>query len=194
MSLYAVEQFHSDGSMEAVDGGRCTSVGFVNSWTSAAPWITCKGAFIQIPLTANLRRLRLQWAHEHRARQADWHQVVFSDESSCNLWYHETRIRVRLYTGERCLPECVIERQSGLTLKVMVWGAISYHGQSNLLRIESNLNSKKYLREVLSYSPKSFPSFKAPLELSFSRIIHAHIFQRLFETSVQPNTCNFFLV
>ncbi|GFU10862.1 transposable element Tcb2 transposase [Trichonephila clavipes] len=35
----------------------------------------------KVPLTANHRRLRLQWAHERRAWQADWHQVVFSDES-----------------------------------------------------------------------------------------------------------------
>ncbi|GFX79543.1 transposable element Tc1 transposase [Trichonephila clavipes] len=31
----------------------------------------------------------------------------------------------------------------------MVWGAISYHGQSNLLRIEGNLNGNMYVREVL---------------------------------------------
>ncbi|GFV48850.1 uncharacterized protein TNCV_641551 [Trichonephila clavipes] len=74
----------------------------------------------------------------------------------------------------------------------MVWSAIPYHGRSNLLRIQSNLNSNRYVREVL-YSPKSFPSFKASLELSFSRIMHTHVLQRLFETSFQPNTCNFFL-
>ncbi|PRD32856.1 UNVERIFIED_CONTAM: hypothetical protein NCL1_19210 [Trichonephila clavipes] len=56
---------------------RCTNAGFVNSSTSPAPWIACKGAFIQDPLTENHRWLRLQWAHEHRAWQADWHQVVF---------------------------------------------------------------------------------------------------------------------
>ena len=43
------------------------------------------------------------------------------------------------------------------------------------------------------YSAKSFPSFKSSLEVSFSRIMHACILQRLFETSVQPNSCNFFL-
>ena len=31
----------------------------------------------------------------------------------------------------------------------MVWGAISYHGRSNLLRIESNLNNNRYVHEVL---------------------------------------------
>ena len=46
---------------------------------------------------------------------------------------------------------------------------------------------------VKCYSPKSFPYFKASFELSFSRIMHAHMLQRLFETFVQSNTCNFFL-
>ncbi|GFX75476.1 transposable element Tc1 transposase [Trichonephila clavipes] len=31
----------------------------------------------------------------------------------------------------------------------MVWGMISYHGRSNLLQIEGNLNSNRYVREVL---------------------------------------------
>ncbi|GFW47870.1 transposable element Tcb2 transposase [Trichonephila clavipes] len=39
----------------------------------------------RIPLTAKHERLRLQWAHKHKAWQADWHQVVFSDESRFNL-------------------------------------------------------------------------------------------------------------
>ncbi|GFW84416.1 transposable element Tcb2 transposase [Trichonephila clavipes] len=38
------------------------------------------------------------------------------------MWDHDSRIRVRRYAGERCLPECVIERHSGLTPRVMVWG------------------------------------------------------------------------
>ncbi|GFY15648.1 transposable element Tc1 transposase [Trichonephila clavipes] len=103
----------------------------------------------RIPLTANHRRLRLQWAHEHRAWQADWHQVVFSDESRFNLSHHDDRIRVRRYAGERYLPECVMERHRGLTPRVMVCSAISYNGRSNLLRIEGNLNSNRYVREVL---------------------------------------------
>ncbi|GFW73712.1 uncharacterized protein TNCV_1541661 [Trichonephila clavipes] len=94
----------------------------------------------RIPLMANHQRMCLQWAHEHRAWQADWHQVFFSDESRLNLCDHDVRIRVRGYAGERCLPECVIERHSGLPPEVMVWGVISYYGRSNLLRIEGHLN------------------------------------------------------
>ncbi|GFT40244.1 transposable element Tc1 transposase [Trichonephila clavipes] len=81
----------------------------------------------RISLMANHRRLRLQWAHEHIARQANWHQIVFSDESLLNLWDHDGRIRVRHYAGERLLPECVIERYSGQTPEVMVLSMISYH-------------------------------------------------------------------
>ncbi|GFU90397.1 transposable element Tc1 transposase [Trichonephila clavipes] len=77
----------------------------------------------RIPLTAKHRRL--QWTHENRVWQADWHHVVFSDESRFNLRDHNGRIRVRRYTGERCLPKCVIERHSQLTPGVMIWGTIS---------------------------------------------------------------------
>ncbi|GFU38295.1 transposable element Tc1 transposase [Trichonephila clavipes] len=100
-----------------------------SSWQLAARWSTATGVLMsassirrrllhrglrarlplyKIPLTANLRRLRQQWAHEHRAWQADWHYVVFSDDSRFNLWDHDGRICVRRYAGERCLLECII--------------------------------------------------------------------------------------
>ncbi|GFX45274.1 transposable element Tc1 transposase [Trichonephila clavipes] len=82
----------------------------------------------RIPLTQNHRRLRLHWANVHRSWRADWQQVVFSDKSRFNLCHHDGRIRVRLYGGERRIPECIIERHSGRTPGVMVWGAIAYHG------------------------------------------------------------------
>ncbi|GFV69503.1 transposable element Tcb2 transposase [Trichonephila clavipes] len=44
-------------------------------------------------------------------------------------------IHVRRYAGERCLPEHVIERHSGLAPGVMVLSAISYHGRFKLLRV-----------------------------------------------------------
>ncbi|GFW23277.1 transposable element Tc1 transposase [Trichonephila clavipes] len=56
--------------------------------------LQAKDAFIQHLPHGNHQRLCLQWAHEHRAWQADWHQVVFSDESRFNLRDHDGRIRV----------------------------------------------------------------------------------------------------
>ncbi|GFU29618.1 uncharacterized protein TNCV_2408441 [Trichonephila clavipes] len=87
----------------------------------------------RISLTANHRRLCLQWAHEHRFWQAGWHLVIFSEESRFNLWDQDGRIRVRCYACERCLRECVIERLRGLTPGVLIWAAILCHRRSNLL-------------------------------------------------------------
>ncbi|GFU02147.1 transposable element Tc1 transposase [Trichonephila clavipes] len=82
----------------------------------------------RIPLTQNHCRLRLHWANVHRSWRADWQQVVFSDKSRFNVWQNDGRIRVRLYAGERRILECIIERHSGRTPRLMVWGAIAYHG------------------------------------------------------------------
>ena len=103
----------------------------------------------RIPLTANHRLLRLQWVHEHRAWQADWHQVVFSDESRFSLWNHNGRVRVRHYAGQHCFPEFVIEWHSGQKHGVIVWFAISYHGRLNFLRFEDNLHSNRNVRKTL---------------------------------------------
>ncbi|GFW33521.1 transposable element Tcb1 transposase [Trichonephila clavipes] len=79
-----------------------------------------------------------------------------SDKSRFNLRDYGDRIRVRRYAVECCLPECVFERHSGLTPRVMVWDAILYHGRTNFIQIEGNLNSNRYGREVLQPEVVSF--------------------------------------
>ncbi|GFX48442.1 transposable element Tc1 transposase [Trichonephila clavipes] len=101
--------------------------------------------------TASSRQLAAQWS----TATADWLQLVFSDESRFNLWHHDGRIRVRHYAGERHIPECIIKRHSRRTPGVMVWGAIAHHGRSQLLRIVGNLNSTRYVNEVLQ--PQDIP-------------------------------------
>ncbi|GFT01768.1 transposable element Tcb2 transposase [Trichonephila clavipes] len=86
-------------------GSWSTATGVLRSASSIRRRLLLRGLRARVPLyrislTANHRRLRLQWAHEHRACQADWHQVVFSDESRLNLWDHDGRIRVRRYAGD----------------------------------------------------------------------------------------------
>ena len=93
--------------------------------------LCAKVPLYRIPLTSNHQWLHLQCAHWDRAWQADWHQVVFSDESHFNLWDHDDHVRVRCYVGQRCLPENVIAQYSGRTPAVMIWGAISYHERPN---------------------------------------------------------------
>ncbi|GFX97626.1 transposable element Tcb2 transposase [Trichonephila clavipes] len=114
--------------------------------------------------TASFRQLIARWS-------------TATDESRFSLWDHDGRIRVRRYASERCLPECVIERHSGLTPGVMVWGAISYRGRSNLLRIEGNHNSNRYVHEVLQ-----------PEIVSFLQDIPEAIFQQDNARSHNANT------
>ncbi|GFV24400.1 transposable element Tcb2 transposase [Trichonephila clavipes] len=116
--------------------------------------LRARGSLYRIPLTSNHRRLRLQWAHEHRAWPADWHQVVFSDESRFNLWNHYGRIRVKRYAGERCLSECVIERHSGLTPGVMQDNA-----RPHVAKTVRDFYSSRHMQLLLwpSYSPDMSP-------------------------------------
>ncbi|GFX99355.1 transposable element Tc1 transposase [Trichonephila clavipes] len=142
--------------------------------------VGCAQGFLlyRIPLTQNHCHLRLQWANVHRSWSADWLQVVFSDESRFNLWHHDGGIRVRRYSVERHIPECIIERHSRRTPGVMVWGAIAYHGRSQLLRIVGNLNSTQYINEVIQPPNYSFPA-RIARGLYSSRIMPVHMSPRL---------------
>ena len=60
----------------------------------------------------------------------------------------------------------------------MVWNAISYHERFNLLKIDVNLNSNKYVREILN--PTVVPLFQAILGAIFRQNNAAHMLQRLF--------------
>ena len=63
--------------------------------------------------------------------------------------YNDGRILARRYAGERNLRACVLQQHRGPKPNVMVWGAIGYNMRSRLLRIEGNLNSNCYIREIL---------------------------------------------
>ncbi|GFX48240.1 transposable element Tcb1 transposase [Trichonephila clavipes] len=97
-------------------------------------------------LASSIRRRLL---HRGLRARMPLYKIPPHDKSRFNFWDRDGRIRVRRYVGEGRLPECVIERHSDLTLGVMVWGVISYHELSNLLRIEGKLNRNRYVREVL---------------------------------------------
>ncbi|GFV66471.1 transposable element Tcb2 transposase [Trichonephila clavipes] len=125
------------------------------------------GEQLQDSSHAKPSHLRLQWANVHRSWRADWQQVVFSDEYRFNLWHHDGRIHVRHYSGERHIPECIIERHSRRAPGVMVWCAIAYHGRSQLLRIVGNLNSTRYINEVLQ--PQAIPFLQGLPEAVFQQ-------------------------
>ncbi|GFY19487.1 uncharacterized protein TNCV_4646611 [Trichonephila clavipes] len=101
------------------------------------------------------------------------------------------RIRVRCYASERCHTECGIERQWSNNSNL--WFGVRFRIRDVPICYELRVISIAKDTSLKCYGPKSFPFFKASLELSFSSIIYAHMLQSLIETSVQPNKVNFFL-
>ncbi|KAJ8879210.1 hypothetical protein PR048_019816 [Dryococelus australis] len=76
-------------------------------------------------------------------------------------------VGVRRYSGDRNLAACIVERHSGQTSSVMVWGAIGYIVRSGLLCIENNLNRNRYIREVLE--PEVLPLVQATPHATFQQ-------------------------
>ena len=70
---------------------------------------------------------------------------------------------------------CVVERHSGLVPSVMVWDAIGYNIQSRLLRMQDNLNSYHYFREVLDL--RYCCSSRQPHIPYFSRTMPGHMWR-----------------
>ena len=97
--------------------------------------------------------------------------------------YNDGHIRVRRYAGERNLRACILQRHREPTPSVMVWGAIRFNMGSRLLRIEGNLNSNRYIREVLQ--PEVLPLLQATRHAIFqqdnARPHMASIVQALFQ-------------
>ncbi|GFU90251.1 hypothetical protein TNCV_3874551 [Trichonephila clavipes] len=93
--------------------------------------------------TVSSRQLAARWSNATGVLMSasSIRRLLLHHDSRFKLGDYDGRIRVRCYAGERCLPDCGVERLNGLIPEIMVWGTISYHEQSSLLRIESNLNS-----------------------------------------------------
>ena len=98
---------------------------------------------------------------------AEWQNVVFSDKSHYNMYYNDGCIHVGPFAGECNLRACILQWHRGPTPSVMVWGATGYNMQSRLLRIEGNLNSNRYIREVLQ--PEVLPLFQTTWQTIFQQ-------------------------
>ena len=73
-------------------------------------------------LTANHRRLRLEWAQRWRnLTVAHWQHVIFGDESRFQLYPVDGRLRVRRLPGERFRPGCQAHRVQAGGGSVHVW-------------------------------------------------------------------------
>ena len=101
-------------------------------------------------LTVQHRRLRLQWAQQHRRWiQRQWDLVLFTDESRFMLNRCDGRLRVYRRRGERYANNCVQEFDRFGGGSVMIWGGITARNRTDLLVIDGNLTGQRYRDEVL---------------------------------------------
>ena len=79
----------------------------------------------------------------------NWQLIWFSDESRFLLERRDGRQRVYRRRRERFAPNCVrqVDRYGGGS--VMVWGAMSYNGRSDLVVVQGNLTANRYIDQIL---------------------------------------------
>ena len=102
-------------------------------------------------LTRRHRQARMLWANQHQAwtLRNHWRHVWFSDESRILLQPHDGRRRVYRRRGERYAALCVDEAPPHGGGGITVWGAISYTGRSQLVRVQGNLTAVQYIQDIL---------------------------------------------
>ena len=101
-------------------------------------------------LTRQHRRRRHRWCATVRPWDlANWRRIWFSDESRFLLQRHDGRQRVYRRRNERYAPNCVRQVDHFGGGSVMMWGAISYTGRTDLVLVQGNLTANRYIDQIL---------------------------------------------
>ena len=96
------------------------------------------------------RRRRVQWCNNVQAwTLANWRRIWFSDESRFLLERRDGRMRVYRRRHERFANACVPQVDRFGRGSVMMWGAISYTGRSDLIMVRGHLTALRYRDEIL---------------------------------------------
>lgn len=103
-----------------------------------------------IPLGPQHRRHRLQWCHEHADWTPDqWQSVVWSDESRFCMDFHDGRVRIRRFPNQRYHRDMFVYHDRYGGGSVMIWGAFSWSGLSQMVVVQGTLNSQQYVDQIL---------------------------------------------
>ena len=93
------------------------------------------------------RKRRLRFALQHKNWSVeDWSQIIFSDESKFQLYKSNGRTYVRRSVGEALDPKCVQQTVKHGGGNVMVWGAFTFLGVSELSRISHRMKAADYVQ------------------------------------------------
>lgn len=117
------------------------------------------GKFRSIPpITDVHKENRVNWASKYIDLGPNWSRVIFSDEKKFNLDGPDGMHNFWYQPG---MPRKTFFRRHSAAGCVMVWGAFSAYGKSNIVIIDGRLSSLKYievLRENLLPLMSPYPS------------------------------------
>ena len=115
-----------------------------------AAGLRARRPLVRIPLKQRHRIHRLDWCRRHlRWNWLQWSRVAFSYESRFNLYFNDGRMRVYRRHGEQYSDVNVKEHDRYGGGSVMVWAAVTIHRRTPLQFIAGNLNSQRYVDEVM---------------------------------------------
>ncbi|KAJ3447096.1 transposable element-related [Anaeramoeba flamelloides] len=91
---------------------------------------------------------RLLFAHDHLSLKTDWTRVVFSDES----WFFINSRNKRIWRKRGENDDSCFINKSNYDTKILIWGAFGYFFQSQLIILDSSVNSEIYIENCIKGS------------------------------------------
>ena len=105
-------------------------------------------------LSAEHRRRRVAWCQQYlNWTPPDWHNVIFSDESTFYVLKRKNQCKIWRLDKEKLLPECLEQTNTGDGGKLGVWGGISGFGTTATKIYSENMNGNLYC-DVLEHELK----------------------------------------
>ena len=96
-------------------------------------------------LSEKNRAARLEFAMTHRDWTVeDWKKVLWSDESTVELFSSKRRVFVTRRPGERYKKECMVPSVHFGGGKLMVWGCFCSNGLGELRRVQGTMDQHSY--------------------------------------------------
>lgn len=96
-------------------------------------------------ISPDQKKKRLAWARSHKDwSQRQWDKVLWSDESSFQLFSTPGNVRVRRKPHEQWKQECIVPTVKHGGSSVLVWACMTSSGVGNLVAVDGILNSRKY--------------------------------------------------
>lgn len=98
-------------------------------------------------LRAVNKQKRLEFAKKHRNWTIDqWKSVLWTDESKFEIFGSRRRQYVRRKVGQRLDQRCIMPTVKFGGGSIMVWGAFSFDGVGELVKIDGIMNKQSYHR------------------------------------------------